>query len=85
MAKLLGHRECPVCAWHSARCIETAKGRPMLYCDRCESQVFARGERSAGLLGQGIRPLDGPPDPGAPAAPGPKPDRPRRPGLLESL
>lgn len=88
MARLLGHRNCPVCGWESARAIETQKaGRPMLYCDRCESQIFARGERAAGILTKGIRPLDDAPAPVPEPSPAPtRPEKPRRAaGFLDEL
>jgi hypothetical protein len=54
MPKLLGHRSCPVCGDAGAQVLETSKQRPMLYCESCVCQIFARGKRSGDRLLAGL-------------------------------
>lgn len=73
MPKLLGHRSCPVCGDAGAQVLETSKQRPMLYCESCVCQIFARGKRSGDRLMSGLvaSPPAGPPPVAAAAAPNP--------------
>lgn len=73
MPKLIGHRNCPVCGDAGAQVLETSKQRPMLYCESCVCQIFARGKRSGDKLLAGLdAPAPASSSPVAPAA-GPKP------------
>lgn len=57
----------------------------MLYCDACEMQAFSRGEKSAGLLATGVRPVgDDEPAP-APVPPKPNPQPAPKRGILDGL
>jgi len=77
MAEFVGIKTCPVCKFAGARIVKTKTGRPMLHCDRCSAQVFARGERSAALLAADVAPVDPDERETAPPPPGP-PGKPKR-------
>lgn len=88
MSTLIGHFTCGICGSDRARVTLSKARLPVITCQRCHSQTFARGDLSDDLVRAKLRPVEAPAperprEPAEAAAPSPStpippaPERPR--------